>query len=52
MSHLFSLNRKVTLPDISFKEITDSVDKHFSLEVATNKCSYYLAKMVKNVTVF
>ena len=45
------LNRKVTLPDISFKEITDSVDKHFSLEVATNKCSYYLAKMVKNVTI-
>lgn len=41
------LNRKVTLPDISFKEITDSIDKHFSLEVATNKCSYYLAKMVK-----
>lgn len=45
------LNRKVTLPDISFKEITDSIDKHFSLEVATNKCSYYLAKMVKNVTI-
>ena len=45
------LNRKVTLPDVSFKEITDSVDKHFSLEVATNKCSYYLAKMVKNVTI-
>ena len=45
------LNRKVTLPDISFKEINDSVDKHFSLEVATNKCSYYLAKMVKNVTI-
>ena len=45
------LNRKVTLPDISFKEITDSVDKHFNLEVATNKCSYYLAKMVKNVTI-
>ena len=45
------LNRKVTLPDVSFKEIDDSIDKHFSLEVATNKCSYYLAKMVKNVTI-
>ena len=45
------LNRKVTLPDTSFKEIDDSIDKHFSLEVATNKCSYYLAKMVKNVTI-
>ena len=45
------LNRKVTLPDISFKEIDDSIDKHFSLEVATNKCSYYLARMVKDVNI-
>ena len=45
------LNRKVTLPDTSFKEIDDSIDKHFSLEVATNKCSYYLARMVKDVNI-
>ena len=45
------LNRKVTLPDTSFKEIDDSIDKHFSLEVATNKCSYYLARMVKYVNI-
>ena len=45
------LNRKVTLPDTSFKEIDDSIDKHFSLEVATNKCSYYLARMVKDVKI-
>ena len=43
------LNRKVTLPDISFKEINDNVKDHFNLEVATPKCSYYLAKMVKNI---
>ena len=45
------LNRKVTLPDTSFKEIDDSIDKYFSLEVATNKCSYYLARMVKDVNI-
>ncbi len=45
------LNRKVNLPDTSFKEIDDSIDKHFSLEVATNKCSYYLARMVKDVNI-
>ena len=45
------LNRKVTLPDTSFTEIDDSIDKHFSLEVATNKCSYYLARMVKDVNI-
>lgn len=45
------LNRKVTLPDTSFKEIDDSIDKRFSLEVATDKCSYYLARMVKDVNI-
>lgn len=45
------LNRKVTLPDISFKEINDNVKDHFNLEVATPKCSYYLAKMVKDIEI-
>ena len=45
------LNRKVTLPDISFKEINDNVENHFDLEVATSKCSYYLAKMVKDIEI-
>ena len=45
------LNRKVTLPDISFKEINDNVVNHFDLEVATSKCSYYLAKMVKDIEI-
>ena len=43
------LNRRVTLPDCSYKEENDSVENHFSLEVKTNKCSYYLAKMVTDV---
>ena len=45
------LNRPVTLPDDNFKEISDNIEKHFSLKVDTEKCPYYLAKMVKNVKI-
>ena len=45
------LNRKVTLPDCSYHEIDDNVNKHFSLEVETSKCPYYLAKMVTDVKI-
>ena len=45
------LNRPVTLPDDKFKEISDNIEKHFSLKVETAKCPYYLAKMVKNVKI-
>ncbi len=45
------LNRKVTLPDCSYHEDKDSVEKHFSLDVETSKCPYYLAKMVTGVKI-
>ena len=45
------LNRKVTLPDCSYQEESDSVENHFSLEVNTKKCPYYLAKMVTDVKI-
>lgn len=45
------LNRKVTLPDDSFKEIKDSIKDHFNLKVETKKCPYYLAKMVTDVKI-
>ena len=45
------LNRKVTLPDDSFKEIKDSIKDHFSLKVETKKSHYYLAKMVTDVKI-
>ena len=45
------LNRKVKLPDLSYKEDKDSVNNHFKLEVDTPKCPYYLAKMVTNVEI-
>lgn len=45
------LNRKVVLPDCSYQEIDDNISKHFSLDVETNKCPYYLAKMVTDVKI-
>ena len=45
------LNRKVKLPNISIKEINESVLDKISLEVKTNKCPYYLAKMVCDVEI-
>ncbi len=43
------LNRKVTLPSLEFHPIQDSIKKHFSLKVETPKCSYYMARQVRNV---
>ena len=45
------LNRKVVLPDDTTHPIKDNVQKHFDLDVKTDKCPYYLAKMVKNVKI-
>ena len=45
------LNKKVTLPDATYKEDKDTIDKHVSLKVDTEKCPYYTAKMVKGVTI-
>lgn len=45
------LNRPVKLPELSFSEDKDSVENHFSLDVETDKCPFYLAKMVKNVKI-
>lgn len=45
------LNRPVTLPDLSFKEVQNNVENYFTLDVETEKCPFYLAKMVKNVKI-
>ena len=45
------LNKKVTLPDNSINPIEDNINNHFSLEVKTDKCPYYLAKMVTNINI-
>ena len=45
------LNRKVTLPESKYEEIKENIKDEFSLEVETEKCPYYTAKMVKGVKV-
>ena len=45
------LNRKVTLPESKYEEINESINDKFSLDVETEKCPYYTARMVKNVKV-
>ena len=45
------LSKKVTLPDNSHKETKENVSDYFNLKVETDKCPYYSAKMVKNVTI-
>lgn len=45
------LNKKVTLPSLEYKEISDDIKNHFKLKVETTKCPYYLAKMVKDVKI-
>ena len=45
------LNKEVTLPDESYNEINENIEDNFSLEVKTDKCPYYLAKMVKDIKI-
>lgn len=45
------LNKKVVLPNRDYKEISDNINNHFKLEVKTEKCPYYLAKMVTDVEI-
>ncbi len=45
------LNKKVTLPEANFTEVSDNINDHFSLSVETSKCPYYMAKMVTDVEI-
>ncbi len=45
------LNKKVKLPDSSYKEIKDNVNDFIKLTVDTPKCPFYTAKMVRDVTI-
>lgn len=45
------LNRRVHLPELSFEEEKEKIENHFRLKVETEKCPYYLAKMVTDVVV-
>ena len=45
------LGRKVTLPEVSYNTIKESVLDNVKLNVETSKCPLYLARMVKNVKI-
>lgn len=45
------LNRKVKLPDMSYKTNDDDVSNYLSLEVDTSKCPYYTGRMATNLTI-
>lgn len=45
------LNKKVKLPVSKHKEIKDNVNDYITINVETDKCPYYTAKMVKNVEI-
>jgi phenylalanyl-tRNA synthetase beta chain len=45
------LNKKVTLPDDTTNPIKDSIEGKIKLEVETEKCPYYLAKMVTDIEI-
>lgn len=45
------LNKKVSLPELGYNEIKDNINDCFELKVETEKCPYYLGKMVTNVEV-
>lgn len=45
------LNKKVNIPSNQATPINDDIKDHFNLKVETNKCPYYLAKMVTNVEI-
>ena len=45
------LNKKVTLPALSYNETTENVKDIVTLKVDTPNCPYYSTKIVKNITV-
>ena len=45
------INKPVNLPVADYNEIEDSINNHFELKVDTEKCPYYLAKMVSDVVI-
>lgn len=45
------LNKKVSLPELGYNEIKDNINDCFELKVETEKCPYYLGKMVTNVEI-
>ena len=45
------LGKKVKYPESKYNETSDRVENYVSLEVETEKCPYYLGRMVRNVKI-
>lgn len=45
------LGKKVNYPSISYNEIEDDVNNYVKLSINTDKCPFYLGKMVRNVKI-
>ena len=45
------LNKKVKLPCVDIKEITDDINDQITIKVDTDKCPFYTSRMVKDVKV-
>jgi len=45
------LGKKVKLPEANYTEIKDNINDSFSLNVDTDKCTYYKAKMVTDLVI-
>lgn len=45
------LNRKVTLPNMTYKTSSDDLNNYISVEVDTPKCPYYTGRMATNLTI-
>ena len=45
------LGKKVNYPEANYNETNDDVSNYVKLEVDTDRCPFYLGKMVRNVTI-
>lgn len=45
------LGKKVTYPEAKYNEINDDIKKYIKLKVDTDRCPFYLGKMVRNVKI-
>ena len=45
------LGKKVNYPSISYNEVEDDVNNYVKLSINTDKCPFYLGKMVRNVKI-
>lgn len=45
------LGKEVKLPDLKYNVSKESIKDFFSLKIETDKCPFYLAKMVKNIKI-